>query len=69
MDLTLPFTGAHRSVDYVREKYNLKSYETSAELFEKEFNCKIKWSWGDCYIEFNDEKSFIWYQLKWSTYF
>lgn len=59
------FTGGHPSVQWLRAKHSLESHESSVSLYEKEFNCKVHWEDGHCFLEFNDEKSYIWFIMRW----
>lgn len=62
----LPFSGNHCAVSYIREKYALKDSESSVRLFESEFNCKFTWDRGRYYLQFNSERDYLWFVLKWS---
>jgi hypothetical protein len=63
----LPFTGNHnRAVSYVREKYALTDGESSVSLFESEFNCAVSWDYNHCFLQFNSERDYLLFVLRWS---
>lgn len=65
----IPFTGNHQAVDqavgYIREKYALKDHMSSVRLFESEFNCKISWDHGGCFLQFGAERDYLLFLLRW----
>lgn len=56
---------AFGAILWVRNKYALESHESSVALTEQEFECKILWNQGFCFLEFNNEPAYVWFVLTW----
>lgn len=59
----------NKAAAWTRSKYQIAENESIIEFFEQEFNCKVHISKRSGFvkkIQFNDEKSYLWFLIKWT---
>lgn len=62
--MRINFADAGYAIHQLRKEHALKSHESSVEITERIFNCTIIWDHGDCFLEFNNEQSYILFLLR-----